>query len=114
MLAVVGVYGVVAYAVSQRTMEIRLRMALGADWHAILRWIFRQSLGLVTVGTVTGLAAAALLSRYLRVLLFEISPTDIPTYVGAATVLAAAALSAIYLAARRARGTGLFSTGFHR
>ena len=111
-LAVVGVYGVVAYAVSQRTMEIRLRMALGADWRAILRWIFRQSLGLVTVGTVAGLAAAALLSRYLRVLLFEISPTDIPTYVAAASVLAAAALSAIYLAARRARGTGLFSTGF--
>jgi len=113
-LAVVGVYGVVAYAVSQRTMEIRLRMALGADWRAILRWIFRQSLGLVTVGTVAGLAAAALLSRYLRVLLFEISPTDIPTYVAAASVLAAAALSAIYLAARRAKGTGLFSTGFHR
>ena len=113
-LAVVGVYGVVAYAVSQRTMEIRLRMALGADWRAILRWIFGQSLGLVTVGTVAGLAAAALLSRYLRVLLFEISPTDLPTYVAAAGVLAAAALSAIYLAARRARGTGLFSTGFHR
>ena len=53
---------------------------------AILRWIFGQSLGLVTVGTVAGLAAAALLSRYLRVLLFEISPTDIPTYVAAVVI----------------------------
>ncbi len=68
-LAVVGVYGVVAYAVSQRTMEIRLRMALGADWRAILRWIFRQSLGLVDGrdgrGPRRGRAALALPSRAL-------------------------------------------------
>ncbi len=114
-LAVVGVYGVVAYAVTQRAAEIGLRMALGADGPRILRWIFRQSFGLVAAGAIVGLLAAGLLSRYVRTLLFEISPTDIVSYSAAAAILAAAAMAAIYLAARRAvgRGTGVFSTGFH-
>jgi putative ABC transport system permease protein len=101
-LAVVGVYGVVAYAVNQRTAEIGLRMALGADVPRILRWILRQSVGLVAIGAVAGLIGAALLSRYVRALLFEISPTDVTTYAGAAAILMAAAIVAIYLAARRA------------
>ena len=101
-LAVVGVYGVVAYAVNQRTAEIGLRMALGADVPRILRWILRQSVGLVAIGTVAGLIGAALLSRYVRALLFEISPTDVTAYAGAAAVLFAAAIAAVYLAARRA------------
>jgi ABC-type antimicrobial peptide transport system permease subunit len=101
-LAVVGVYGVVAYAINQRTAEIGLRMALGADVPRILRWIFRQSVGLVAIGATAGLVGAALLSRYVRALLFEVSPTDPGTYVGAAAVLLSAAIVAIYLAARRA------------
>ena len=101
-LAVVGVYGVVAYAVNQRTAEIGLRMALGADVPRILRWILRQSVGLVAIGTVAGLIGAALLSRYVRALLFEISPTDVTAYAGATAVLLAAAIVAVYLAARRA------------
>jgi putative ABC transport system permease protein len=101
-LAVVGVYGVVAYAINQRTAEIGLRMALGADVPRILRWIFRQSVGLVAIGATAGLVGAALLSRYVRALLFEVSPTDPGAYVGAAAVLLSAAIVAIYLAARRA------------
>jgi putative ABC transport system permease protein len=101
-LAVVGVYGVVAYAVNQRTAEIGLRMALGADVPRILRWIFRGSVGLVAIGAAAGLIGAAWLSRYVRALLFEVSPTDLWTYAGAAGVLFIAAIAAIYLAARRA------------
>jgi predicted permease len=102
VLAVVGVYGVVAHAINQRTAEIGLRMALGADVPRILRWILRQSVGLVAIGAAAGLVCAALLSRYVRALLFEVSPTDLRTYVGAAAVLLSAAIVAIYLAARRA------------
>jgi putative ABC transport system permease protein len=101
-LAVVGVYGVVAYAVNQRTAEIGLRMALGADVPRILGWVFRGAVGLVAIGAAVGLIGAALLSRYVRALLFEVSPTDLFTYAGAAAVLLSAAIVAIYLAARRA------------
>jgi len=101
-LAIVGVYGVVAYAVSQRTAEIGLRMALGASAARILRWILAQSLTFVATGAAIGLSAAVWLSRYVRALLFEISPTDITTYAAAAFVLMTAALLASYLAARRA------------
>ncbi|HEY7476150.1 MAG TPA: ABC transporter permease [Vicinamibacterales bacterium] len=101
-LAVVGVYGVVAYAVSQRTAEIGLRMALGADRPGILRWILRQSFALVAGGAIVGLVTAVLLSRYVRAMLFEISPTDVMTYAGSAIVLGGAAFVAIYLAARKA------------
>ncbi|MGE5833630.1 MAG: ADOP family duplicated permease, partial [Acidobacteriota bacterium] len=101
-LAIVGVYGVVAYAVSQRTAEIGLRLALGASAARIVRWILAQSLTFVATGAAIGLAAAVWLSRYVRALLFEISPTDLTTYAAAALVLMTAALLASYLAARRA------------
>jgi putative ABC transport system permease protein len=101
-LAVVGVYGVVAYAVSQRTREIGLRMALGADAARILGWILRESFTFVGSGAAIGLVAAVLLSRYVRAMLFEVSPTDVTAYAAAALVLAAAAFGATYLAARRA------------
>jgi putative ABC transport system permease protein len=101
-LALVSVYGVVDYAVRQRTSEIGLRMALGADAPGILRWMLGQSLGLVAAGGVAGIAGAAWLSRYVRTLLFGIEPTDVLTYAAAAVVLGLAALAASYLAARRA------------
>ena len=101
-LAVVGVYSVVDYAARQRTAEIGLRIALGADAPGIIRWMIGQSFWIVAGGSVAGLAAASGLSRYVRTLLFGIEPTDLVTYFGAAAVLAAAALMASYLAARRA------------
>jgi putative ABC transport system permease protein len=101
-LAVVGVYSVVDYSVRQRTAEIGLRIALGADSPGILRWLIGQSFWTVSAGALAGLAGAYWLSRFVRSLLFGIEPTDAVTYLGAAVVLAAAALLASYLAARRA------------
>ena len=101
-LAVVGVYSVVDYSVRQRTAEIGLRIALGADAPGILRWLIGQSFWTVSAGALAGLAGAYWLSRFVRSLLFGIEPTDVVTYLGAAVVLAAAALLASYLAARRA------------
>jgi putative ABC transport system permease protein len=101
-LAIVGVYGVVDYAVRQRTPEIGLRLALGADAPRILRWVLGQSLVLVGAGAAAGLGAAMWLSKYVRTLLFGIEPTDVVTYVGAAAILALAAFGASYLAARHA------------
>lgn len=101
-LAAIGIYGVVAYAVSQRTAEIGLRMALGADGGRILRWLAGQSLRLIAAGTIVGLGAALLLARYVESLLFGVSPTDPAAYVGAALVLGVAALTACLAAARRA------------
>jgi putative ABC transport system permease protein len=101
-LAVVGVYSVVDYSVRQRTAEIGLRIALGADASGLLRWLIGQSFWTVSAGALAGLAGAYWLSRFVRSLLFGIEPTDVVTYLGSATVLAAAALLASYLAARRA------------
>jgi putative ABC transport system permease protein len=102
VLAGVGVYSVVDYSVRQRTAEIGLRMALGADSGGILRWLIGQTFWTVSGGALAGLAAAYWLSGFVRSLLFGIEPTDAVTYLGAATVLAVAALGASYLAARRA------------
>jgi predicted permease len=102
MLAVVGIYGVVAYAVSQRTPEIGVRMALGANRGRILRWIVGQAIGLVTLGAVAGLAGAFALSRYVATLLFEVGPTNVPTYALAAVVLGVVALASAVLAGRGA------------
>jgi putative ABC transport system permease protein len=101
-LAVVGIYGVVAYAVNQRTAEIGLRLALGADPGKIVRWIIGQSLRLVVVGAVIGLGAAFWLTRSIRALLFETSPADPASYAAAAGMLTLAAVTACYVAARRA------------
>jgi putative ABC transport system permease protein len=102
VLAVVGIYGVVAYAVSQRRTEIALRMALGASRGAILRWVLRQWLQVVAAGAAAGLAAALLLGDVVRSLLFEISPADPLALAGAVALLAAAATGACLVAARGA------------
>jgi predicted permease len=101
-LAVVGIYGVVAYAVSQRLSEIGIRMALGADRSNILGWIVAKAAWLVFGGAAAGLSGAWALSRSLRGLLFEVAPTDPATYVAATLALAAVGLGASYVAARRA------------
>ncbi|MGH9780608.1 MAG: ADOP family duplicated permease, partial [Candidatus Acidiferrales bacterium] len=87
ILAAVGVYGVVAYSISQRTHEIGLRMALGAQPRDILRLVVRQDMLLAAIGVVCGIGSALALTRFLRSLLFEIKPTDPLTFVGAAILL---------------------------
>jgi predicted permease len=101
-LAAVGIYGVVAYAVSQRTAEIGLRLALGAEAPRLLRWIVGRSLRPVLLGAAIGLMAAVMLARSLESFLFEVSPADPLTYVAATAVLVLMAMTASYSAARRA------------
>jgi putative ABC transport system permease protein len=102
LLAAVGIYGVMAYAVTQRTREIGIRVALGASRSAILRWVLKQGMILTIAGIVVGLVGALALTRLLRSLLFGIGPADIVTYGVLATLLTVVALIACYVPARRA------------
>lgn len=101
-LAVVGVYGVVSFAASQRTHEIGIRMAVGADRSNILRLILRQGLTLVVAGVLSGLILAWLLTRSMAILLVGVRPIDPPTFVAATLLLGAIGLWACYVPARRA------------
>jgi predicted permease len=102
MLGLIGIYGVISYTVSQRKREIGIRVALGAEPGA-LRWLFvRHGLALAGIGTLTGLAAAAGLTRLMKSVLFGISPVDPLTYTAVPLVLIAATVLASYLPARRA------------
>ncbi|HYL05795.1 MAG TPA: FtsX-like permease family protein, partial [Thermoanaerobaculia bacterium] len=101
-LAAVGTYGVLAYSVEQRTQEIGVRMALGAEMGGILAMVLRQGLSLAASGLVLGLALAVVLRRVLASLLFGVSPTDPLTLAAVAAVLALVAAAACYLPARRA------------
>jgi len=103
-LSLIGIYGVISYAVSQRTREIGIRLALGAQ-KGVLRWMFvRSALVLTGVGVVIGLGAAAALMRLMKTLLFGISPLDPLTFLAVPLILATAAALASYLPARRAAG----------
>lgn len=100
-LGILGIYGVISYAVSQRTREIGIRMALGAK-KSELAWMFvRSALVLTGIGTAVGIGAAAALMRLMRTLLFGISPLDPVTFAAVPVVLVAAAALASYLPARR-------------
>ena len=101
-LAMAGVYGVMAYAVGQRANEIGLRMALGAGAGDILRLILRQGMALTGVGLALGLIAAAIATRLVTSMLFEVKAGDPLTYAGVAVLLALVSLLASYLPARRA------------
>jgi putative ABC transport system permease protein len=105
VLAAVGIYGVIAYAVRQRTQEIGIRMALGASRDRVLRMVVGQGMTLALVGAAAGLAGAFVAARGLRSLLFEVSVSDPATYAGVALVLVAVAAVAAYLPARRAART---------
>ncbi|MGB6132323.1 MAG: ABC transporter permease [Acidobacteriaceae bacterium] len=101
-LSIIGIYGVLSYAVSQRTREIGIRLALGAQKSA-LSWMFmRSALAMTAVGVAIGIVAAALLTQLMRSLLFAISPLDPLTFLTVPVVLTAAALLASYLPAQRA------------
>jgi putative ABC transport system permease protein len=101
-LAVVGIYGVLAYAVAQRTREIGIRVALGAQRDDVLGLVLRQAAVLVVIGMGAGLAGAVGMTRYLSGLLFGITPLDAPTYAAVTVTFAAVAMLASYVPARRA------------
>ncbi|HYP14577.1 MAG TPA: ABC transporter permease [Bryobacteraceae bacterium] len=101
-LAVAGVYGVMAFAVGQRSNEIGLRMALGASEGAVLQMILRHGLLLVAIGLAIGLGAALAASRLMRAMLFEVKPNDPLVYLSVAIVLAIVTLIGSYIPARRA------------
>src|SRR6266436_4589678 len=101
-IAAAGIGGVMALAVSQRTHEIGVRMAIGARPAEIIRMILRQGMGLALVGVAIGVATAFALTRAVKSFLFGVTPNDPATFLGVAAVLAAAALAACYLPARRA------------
>jgi putative ABC transport system permease protein len=102
VLAAVGIYGVMSYSMAQRTREIGIRMALGAQRRDVLRLAVGQGLRLVAVGVAVGLALALALSRVMTTLLFGVSATDPATLVTISAVLVAVALLASYIPARRA------------
>jgi predicted permease len=102
VLGIVGIYAVIAYAVAQRTREIGIRVALGAQHGEVRRMFVRYGLVLASVGVAIGLGVAASLTRFMTSLLFEVSPLDPITYVAVSMVLITTALLAAYLPARRA------------
>lgn len=102
LLATVGIYGLLSYAVTQRTHEMGIRMALGARMTDVLSLILKQGMMLVVIGEVLGLLGALALTRLLKTLLFGVAPTDASTFVAVSVVLTVVALLACYLPARRA------------
>jgi hypothetical protein len=104
LLAAVGLYGVMAYSVAQRTAEIGIRMALGAEGANVLRLIMREATVLVLIGVAIGLPISLALGRLVASMLFNLTPSDPGSALGAVAILAGAALAAAYVPARRAAG----------
>ena len=102
VLAAVGIYGVLSCAVTSRTREMGIRMALGAERRDALTMVLRQAAVLAGAGLAAGLAASLALTRFLATLLFEVRTTDVTTMAAIAALLAAVALGASYLPTRRA------------
>jgi predicted permease len=102
IIAAIGIYGVISYSVGQRTREIGVRMALGAERRDVLKLVLKQGLKLISAGVTIGLIASLALTRLMRNLLFEVSATDPPTFVVIALILIIAAVLACWVPARRA------------
>ena len=102
ILAGVGIYGVISYSVAQRTREVGIRMALGAQTTDVLKLVVRDGLKLVVIGVLVGLGGAVILTRLMSTLLFGVTPTDSLTYGAVTLVLIGVALAACYIPARRA------------
>ena len=102
VLAAVGIYGVIAYAAAQRTHEIGIRMALGAERADVLRMVVGHGLRLSLIGIGAGLAAALALTRLMSSMLFGVRPTDLVTFAAVSLLLAGVAALASYVPARRA------------
>jgi putative ABC transport system permease protein len=96
LLAMAGIYGVVAYSVVQRTHEIGIRMALGASHRVVTGMIVRQSLRTIAAGVVAGVAGALAAGRFIAALLYEVQPTDLQTFAVVTLVLTGTALLACY------------------
>ena len=102
LLAAVGLYGVVSHGVTERTREIGVRMALGAERATVLRLFVFHGVRMAVAGTVLGLVGAYLLTKWLETMLFQVTPTDAPTFAVVASVLLGVAALACYIPARRA------------
>ena len=102
LLAGMGIYGVISYIVSERTHEIGIRLALGAQSRTILRMVLRQGLGLAIAGAAVGLVGALIVSHLMAGVLYGVRPTDPLTFAGVALLLIGVALLACYIPARRA------------
>ena len=102
LLAAMGIYGVTSYAVAQRTQEIGIRMALGAQMKDVLKLVLRNAMSLVLIGAAIGVAGAYAATRVMSSLLFEVTPTDLVTFVAVPIVLFVVALGASFIPARRA------------
>ena len=102
VLAAIGIYGVIAYSVAQRTREIGIRMALGAQRTQMLTMVLRQSLTLVVIGLAIGLLAALGATRVMATLLYGVGANDVSTYLIVVILLGGAALLASFIPARRA------------
>jgi putative ABC transport system permease protein len=102
LLAAVGIYGVMSYSFSQRTHEVGIRVALGAQRGDILRMVLGEGMRIVVIGLASGLVGAAIMTRVFRSMLFGVGPADPVTFLFVSAILASVALFACYIPARRA------------
>jgi putative ABC transport system permease protein len=102
LLSAVGIYGLLSHAVTQRTQEMGIRMALGAQVNDVLKLVLKQGMMLVVIGEIIGLLGALMLTRLIRGLLFGVTPNDATTFLVVAAVLGVVALLACYFPAKRA------------
>jgi ABC-type antimicrobial peptide transport system permease subunit len=113
LMAIVGVYGVLAFSVTERRDEIGIRMALGATPGSVLALVMKEGAALAAAGALAGVAGALVLTRYLSTLLYGVTPTDFGAYIAVVVGLALAALAASFLPARRAAALDPASTLRH-